>query len=324
MAVEIGYKLSSEEFDARALVRQARAAEEHGFTFALIADHFHPWLDSQGQSPFVWSVLGAIAETTSRLRVGTGVTCPIIRIHPAIVAQAAATMATMMPGRFFLGVGSGENLNEHIVGARWPPVAIRHEMLEEAVAIVRQLWSGGMQSHHGKYFTLENARLYSLPETPPPLYVAASGPKAAKLAARIGDGLVSGPPNREVLEAFSMEGGAGKPRIGELPVCYDRDIQRAQRLVKEVWPLAGFSEGMGTDLALPSHFASAAKMVAEERLVQDMPIGPDPEPHLSAVRRYIDGGYDLVYVHQIGPDQDGFMNFYAREILPALTKGMAR
>src|ERR687883_157173 len=186
--VELGYALSSEEHTPNDLVRYARRAEEVGFAFALISDHYHPWLDQQGQSPFVWSVVGAIAHATQRLRLGTGVTCPTMRIHPAIVAQAAATAAAMMPGRFFLGVGTGENLNEHILGDRWPEADVRREMLEEAVEVIRLLWQGGQRSHHGRHYTVENARVYTLPETPPPIIVAASGPKAAELAGRIGDG----------------------------------------------------------------------------------------------------------------------------------------
>src|SRR5512143_669201 len=194
---ELGYAFSSEEHRPNDLVRYARMAEEAGFTFGLISDHFHPWLDKQGNSPFVWSVLGGIAQVTQRLRVGTGVTCPTIRIHPAIIAQAAATIGAMMPGRFFLGVGTGENLNEHILGDKWPPVEIRQEMLTEAVSVIRLLWKGGMQSHRGTYYVVENARIYTLPDKLPDIYVAAAGPKSAEVAGRIGDGLISTAPKKE-------------------------------------------------------------------------------------------------------------------------------
>jgi len=192
--IEIGYKLTSEEFPAPALVRFARAAEEHGFAFASISDHYHPWIDRQGQSPFVWSVIGGIAQVTSKFRVGTGVTCPSFRIHPAIIAQAAATAATMLPGRFFLGLGTGENLNEHILGQRWPEIEIRQERLAEAVQFIRMLWHEGQHSHRGKYFTVENARIYSRPDEPPPIMIAAAGPKSVKLAAELGDGLIATEP----------------------------------------------------------------------------------------------------------------------------------
>src|SRR5262245_30369792 len=213
--LHVGYKLSSEEFGPVDLIRHAVRAEIAGFDFALISDHFHPWADRQGQSPFVWSVLGAIASATERLVVGTGITCPIIRTHPAIVAHAAATVTAMMPGRFFLGVGTGENLNEHVTGAKWPPVDVRREMLEEAVKIIRLLWRGGAQSHRGRHYTVDHARLYTLPRRPPPLMVAASGPLAARLAGRIGDGLVTTDPDAELLGTFRQAGGRNKPSFVE-------------------------------------------------------------------------------------------------------------
>src|ERR671915_1609376 len=184
--VQIGYAISSEEHLPNDIVRHARMAEEAGFTYALISDHYHPWVDTQGHSPFVWSVIGGIATATENLRLGTGVTCPTVRIHPAVIAQAAATSAAMMPGRFFLGVGTGENLNEHILGDRWPPSDIRREMLEEAVDVIRSLWEGGSQSHYGDYYVVENARLYTLPEEPIEVVVAAAGLRSAKMAGRVG------------------------------------------------------------------------------------------------------------------------------------------
>src|SRR3954454_9824403 len=205
----IGYALSSEERKPHELVEQARMAESAGFEFALISDHFHPWLDEQGESPFVWSVLGAIAEATERIPFGTGVTCPTTRIHPAIIAQAAATMATLMPGRFFLGVGTGENLNEHILGDRWPSADERLEMLEEAVEVIRELWEGGLVEHHGKHYTVDRARLYSIPDEPPPIAVAAAAEGAAELAGRIGDALISTSPNEEIVKTFESAGGKG-------------------------------------------------------------------------------------------------------------------
>src|SRR5919202_36572 len=179
MVLQLGYTLSCEEHGPNELVRNARAAEEAGFEFATISDHFHPWIDAQGESPFVWSVIGGVSQATERLRLGTGVTCPLIRIHPGIVAQAAATSAAMMQGRFFLGVGTGENLNEHILGDRWPAPDERLEMLEEAIVVMRLLWQGGFQRHRGKHYTVENARIYTLPEEPVPVMVAAAQTQAA-------------------------------------------------------------------------------------------------------------------------------------------------
>ena len=207
--VQIGYAISSEEHLPNDIVRHARLAEEAGFTYALISDHYHPWVDAQGHSPFVWSVIGGIATATDQLRLGTGVTCPTIRIHPAIIAQAAATSVAMMPGRFFLGVGSGEALNEHITGDRWPETDVRQEMLEEAIEIMRLLWQGGNQSYHGAFYTVENARLYTLPEEPVEVMIAASGPSAAELAGRLGDGLISTSPDNKFIQAFTGAGGKG-------------------------------------------------------------------------------------------------------------------
>lgn len=312
--VRIGYKLSSEEFSGPELVRLARAAEDHGFDFAMISDHFHPWLDRQGQSPFVWSVLGAIAQATRRLVVGTAVTCPTIRIHPAIIAQAAATTATMMPGRFLLGLGTGENLNEHITGHRWPPTPVRQEMLGEAIVVLRLLWQGGLKNHHGQYFTVENARIYSLPEAPPPILVAASGPKSAELAGRLADGLIGVDATNTLIEKFRAAGGIGRPCYAELNVCVADDEQKARQFVAEHWPIAAVSGPMYAELPLPSHYQHLSRMIRPEDV--RVPVGPDPEPHIRGLRQYLDAGYDHVFVHQIGPEQDRFLEFYAREVIP--------
>ena len=313
---ELGYALSCEEHPPNDLVRNARRAEETGFPFALISDHYHPWVDRQGHSAFVWSVIGAIAHSTERLRLGTGVTCPTVRIHPAVIAQAAATAASMMPGRFFLGVGSGENLNEHIVGAHWPPAAVRREMLEEAVEVIRLLWEGGSKSHRGRHYTVENARVYTLPDELPPILVAGSGPRAAELAGRIGDGYVGLAPDRELIEAFERGGGKGKPRYGQVHVCFAEDDAEARRTAYEWWPNAGVKGELVVELPLPAHFEQAAESVREEDVADAVICGPDPERHLAALREFVDAGYDHVYVHQVGPDQEGFFRFYEREILP--------
>jgi G6PDH family F420-dependent oxidoreductase len=240
---EIGYALSSEEHHPNDLVRHARLAEEAGFRFALISDHYHPWVTQQGHSLFVWAVIGGIAQATQRLRLGTGVTCPLMRYHPAIVAQAAATSGAMMQGRFFLGVGSGENLNEHILGQHWPMPNVRLEMLEEAVEIIRLLWRGGEQSYRGAYYTVEKAQVFTLPEQPVPLYVAAAGKKAAEMAGRIGDGLIGTSPKQEVIDQFQQAGGMGKPRYGQLTVCWARTDAEARRTAFEWWPVGPDQEG---------------------------------------------------------------------------------
>lgn len=315
---EIGYALSSEEHTPNDLVRHARLAEEAGFSFALISDHFHPWVDQQGNSPFVWSVIGAIAHATTRLRLGTGVTCPTIRIHPAIVAQAAATAAAMMPGRFFLGVGSGENLNEHILGGRWPAADERHEMLQEAVEVIRLLWQGGSQSHRGRYYTVENARVYTLPTEPPPIMVAASGPRAADLAGQIGDGLISTAADREVVERFRAAGGGAKPLYGQFTVCWASSEAQARRTAYQWWPNAAIAGELSQELPLPAHFEQAAGMVGEADVAKTVICGPDPAPYLAKIREFAAAGFDHVYLHQVGPDQQGFFSFYQKEILPKL------
>lgn len=314
--VEIGYAISSEEQRPEGAVRWASAAEQAGFPFALISDHYHPWTDSQGQSGFVWGMIGAIAQSTSRLRLGTGVTCPLIRIHPAVIAQAAATSACLMPGRFFLGVGTGEALNEHITGEKWPPLQVRQEMLEEAIDIIRELWSGELTSYRGGYYTVENARIYSLPEGLPPIFVAASGTDSASLAGETGDGLIGTAPKQEVLRAFEEAGGGGKPRYGQVTVCWAEDEATARRTALEWWPTAAVEGQLSQELALPQYFEAASSSVTEEQIGQVVACGPDPQKHIEQVQKYVDAGYDHVYVHQVGPDQAGFLEFYRREVLP--------
>jgi coenzyme F420-dependent glucose-6-phosphate dehydrogenase len=313
---ELGYAFSSEEHPPGDLIRYAAMAEEAGFTFGLISDHYHPWVDHQGHSPFVWAVLGGISQATERLRVGTGVTCPMMRIHPAVIAQAAATVAAMLPGRFFLGVGTGENLNEHILGQHWPPSDVRREMLEEAIHLIRLLWDGGSQSHHGRYFTMENARVYTLPEELPKIMVAAAGKKAAELAGTIGDGVIGTAPDAEMVNAFDAAGGDGKPRFGQVHVCWAENEAEARRTAHQWWPNAAIGGELGQELPLPRHFEQAAENVSEDDVAEKVICGHDPERHLAAIRQFIDAGFDHVYVHQVGLDQPGFFRFYEREVLP--------
>lgn len=320
--MELGFSLSSELYGPRELVGQAKRAEEIGMTFCMISDHFHPWTDKQGQSPFVWSVVGGIAQATSRLRLGTGVTCPLVRIHPAIVAQAAATSAAIMPGRFMLGLGTGENLNEHILGGPWPEAEVRQEMLEEAVHVIRQLWTGKTVSHRGEHFTVENARIYTLPEKLPPILVAAAGAKSAKLAGRIGDGMVGTTPSAETIKTFETSGAAGKPRYGQLSVCFDADERRARKLALERWPTAGLGGEITQELKLPAHFEQATSKLREEDVAETIVCGADPEAHSARIQEYAKAGYDHIYVQQVGTDLDGFFRFYQREVLPRV--GLAK
>jgi coenzyme F420-dependent glucose-6-phosphate dehydrogenase len=314
--VTLGYALSSEEHPAQDLVRFAKRAEEVGFEYASISDHFHPWIDRQGESTFVFSVVGAISNATKRLRIMTGVTCPIVRYHPAIVAHAASTLETLMPGRFMLGVGTGESLNEHIIGQRWPEYEVRAEMLEEAVEVIRKLWSGGVQSHHGKHYTLENARIYSLPERPPPIIVAAGGPRSAAMAGRIGDGLIDFAPEEKVVAAFDDNGGAGKPKFIQFNVCWAEDEAEARKTALEICPTVALSGALGQELPNPWDYEAAVEPITEEKIAEVVVCGPDPSRHIEGIQKCIDAGFDHVHVDQIGPDQDGFFAFYEREIIP--------
>jgi G6PDH family F420-dependent oxidoreductase len=313
--VEIGYAFSSEEHPPAALVEHARVAEDAGFTWGLISDHIHPWVDAQGHSPFVWTTIGAILNATDRFRIGTGVTCPLIRYHPAIVAHAAATCATLAPGRFFLGVGTGENLNEHVTGSRWPAPDERLEMLEEAVEVMRLLWQGGVQTHRGKHYTVDHARIYDVPDGGVELHVAAAQPLAARLAGRLGDGLISTAPDEQVVQAFEEEGGRGKPRIGMMHVCYGPDEQEARRYAHEVWPNGGLTGSLSQELAQPEHFEQAAQTVTEDDVAESVPCGPDPEPILEQIRQFDEAGFDHVYIHQVGPNQEEFLRFARQELL---------
>jgi coenzyme F420-dependent glucose-6-phosphate dehydrogenase len=316
---KLGYTLSSEEFDAPSLVAQAERAEEAGFAFASISDHFHPWVDEQGESPFVWGTLGAISQRIERIELMTGVTCPTTRIQPAIVAQAAATAASLLPGRFSLGVGTGENLNEHILGGRWPGVVERQDRLEEAIEVIRELWDGKLTSYRGEHFTVENARIYSLPDRPPPLLVAVAGESSVELAARVGDGLVGTAPVAESVKQFRSEGGEGKPTYGQLHVCWDKDEEAAKRLALKQWPNGAISGSYFLELPLPAHFEEAAEVLDTDDIAESIVCGPDPDRHRAAIQEYVDAGYDHVYVHQIGPEQDGFFDFYEREVLPGFS-----
>src|ERR687897_1600261 len=315
---EFGYWLSSEEHQPLQLVRNAARAEELGFSFAMISDHFHPWTDAQGSSPFVWSVLGGIAASTERIELATGVTCPMIRTHPAIVAHAAATIGAMLPGRFTLGLGTGENLNEHVTGSRWPAPDERIEMLEEAIEVIRLLWQGGEQTHRGKHYTLDHARLYTLPERPPEIAVAAAKPNAAELAGRLGDAFVNTSPDAEIASAYRDAGGAGS-LYGQVRLCWAEDEEEAKETAFRLWRHTGLGGTINQELPRPSDFDAAAESVTAEMATESVPCGPDPEPVLEEIRKWEAAGFDRIALHQVGPDQAGFFDFWERELKPNLT-----
>ncbi|QIN79449.1 TIGR03557 family F420-dependent LLM class oxidoreductase [Rubrobacter marinus] len=314
--MRVGYFLSCEEYGPLELLEQARMAEGAGFEALWISDHYHPWNDEQGQSPFVWSVIGGLSQVTSRIPVYTAVTCPTIRIHPAVIAQAAATSAAMLPGRFGLGVGSGEALNEHIFGDAWPSTDVRLEMLEEAIEVMRLLWEGGVSDYEGRHYAVENARIYTLPDEPPPILVSGFGPKATQLAGRIGDGYMNVAPDADLLNLFRSSGGGDKPAHGAFKVCYGEDEAERRKTAYRLWANEGLPGELAQVLPTPRHFEQATQLVTEEMIAEAIPCGPDPEPHRETIRQYDEAGYDEVYVSQIGGNMEAFFELYREEILP--------
>jgi G6PDH family F420-dependent oxidoreductase len=310
-----GYFLSAEEYPPQQLAEQARMAEQAGFDGLWISDHFHPWLDEQGESGFVWSLIGAISRVTS-LPITTAVTCPLIRQHPAVVAQAAATSALLTGGRFTLGVGTGEALNEHVTGQRWPSAEERLEMLDEAVHVIRQLFTGQLITHSGPHYQVDTARLYSVPDLAPQVFMSGFGAKAIKLAARIADGYMSIKPDAESVRLYRESGGGGRTVQGGLKACWAPDESAARKTAHRLWPNDAIPGEAAQLLPLPRHFGQLAELVSEEAMPQ--PCGPDPAVHARAIRDYTDAGFDEVYVGQIGGNAEGFFECYAAEVLPRL------
>ena len=313
--MRLGYFLSSEEFGPKELVAQARQAEEAGFQGLWISDHYHPWSHAQGNSPFVWSVIGGLSEATT-LPVTTAVTCPTVRIHPAVVAHAAATCQVMLDGRFRLGVGSGEALNEHILGDAWPGSDVRQEMLEEAVEVIRKLFGGGVVNHRGRHYTVEHAELYTRYPTPPPIYVSGFGPKSVRLAARIGDGYCLVTPQPEMVRRFRESGGGDKPGQAGLKVCYGPDAGAAVETAHRIWANEELPGELAQVLPDPEHFEQASSLVTPEMVGETVPCGPDLDKHLEAIQRFADAGVDELYIQQIGGDHEQFFDAYRKEILP--------
>jgi G6PDH family F420-dependent oxidoreductase len=315
--MRIGYFLSSEECTPATLVEQARLAEEAGFEALWISDHFHPWNDEQGQSPFVWGVIGAISQVCS-LPVTTAVTCPTVRMHPAVVAQAAATAAAQLEGRFVLGVGTGEALNEHVLGDRWPTEDVRLEMLEEAVAVMRELWQGDFVYHHGRHYTVENARVYTLPEQPPKVYVSAFGPKAFDLALRIGDGFITTQPDAEHVEEWRAKAGADRPTQAGYKVCVAESEDEGVAIAHRLWRNAGLPGELSQVLPSPKHFEQASELVTEDMTRQSTTCGRDLDAHVRAFQPSADAGFDEIYVSNMGPNHRMFFDLYRDEVLPRL------
>ncbi|WP_156723549.1 LLM class F420-dependent oxidoreductase [Streptomyces apocyni] len=313
-----GYFLACEEHGPADLLEQARMAEQAGFEALWISDHYHPWNDAQGHSPFVWSLIGSLSQAVG-LPVETAVTCPIMRIHPALIAHAAATSGVLLKGRFRLGVGTGEALNEHVLGDRWPPPKTRLGMLEEAVEVMRELFTGEEVDHHGTYYTVENARLYDVPERPVPIDISGFGPIATELAGRIGDGYITMAPDKELIDRYRGSGGGDKPVQGGAKVCFGPERNEAVRTAHRLWPNERLPGQLGQELRTPRHFEQACELVTEDMVAEAFPCGDDVDEHVAALRTYAEAGFDTVYVTQIGPDQRGFFDFYRTKVLPQLT-----
>lgn len=311
-----GCFLSSEEHGPKELVERARQAERAGFETVTVSDHFHPWMDAQGHSPFVWSVVGGIAAATG-LEVTTAVTCPILRCHPALVAQAAATSSALLDGRFRLGVGTGERLNEHVLGQHWPPASVRRSMLEEAVALMRRLWEGTDTTVRGTHFTVENCRIYTTAPAEIPVLVSAFGPAAGELAARIGDGVMSTAPDADLVEQYRGLDGRG-PAVATIKVCWGRDEAAARATAHRLWASSGIPGAAAQELAMPVHFEEAAALVTPEQLAEKIPCGPDPQRYLATIAQFVDAGFDEIHLSQIGPDQAGFLDFFGTQVAPHL------
>jgi G6PDH family F420-dependent oxidoreductase len=313
-----GYTLYCEGFDPRDLVKQAVAAEQAGFDFLVISDHFHPWLPEQEHSAFAWSVLGAVAQATSRIELATMVTCPIMRYHPAIIAQAAATIGVLSEGRFTLGLGAGERLNEHITGQGWPSASVRHQMLREAIEIIRLLWKGGYQSYQGEYFDLDDARVFDLPEQPLKLFVAASGQRSAELAAEYADGICNTEPVADTFKAFTDNGGDPDNVWGQIVSAFAPSEQEGLKLAHSSFRFSAGGWKVQAELPNPVNFAAATKQVTPESLGETLPAGPDAQKHADMLRKFLDAGVTRLAVAYPGTDLDGYMQFWQKELRPLL------
>ncbi|WP_112238335.1 TIGR03557 family F420-dependent LLM class oxidoreductase [Kribbella monticola] len=318
---KIGYFLSSEEYTPAQLIEQARLAEEAGFDALWISDHYHPWNDEQGQSAFVWSTIGAISQVCE-LPVTTAVTCPTVRIHPAVIAQAAATSAVLLNGRFTLGIGTGEALNEHIFGDAWPTVDVRLEMLEEAVEIIRRLWTeDGFVSHHGMHYTVDNARIYTRPDSPVPIYMSGFGPEATDVAARIADGYITTSTDSDLLKRFRENGGGDKPTQVGFKVSYAPTEEEGIEQAHRIWANSGLPGELSQVLPSPRHFEQASQLVTKEQTAQSVTGGAKAADHLKAFQPYVEAGFDEIYVANMGPHSIDMMKLYREEVLPELRRG---
>src|SRR5919202_1967002 len=319
MAMQLGYTLMTEQSGPKDLVSYAVGAEETGFDFAVSSDHFFPWLDEMGHAPNAWVTLGAVAQATSRMELMTYVTCPTMRYRPAVVAQQAATLQLLADGRFTLGLGSGENLNEHVIGEGWPPVAVREEMFREALQIIRELLAGeGYTTFHGEYFSVDGGKIWDLPEGGVPLGIAVSGPSSCRLAGEQGDAMIAVEPKAELGEMFDAAGGAGKPRTGQLPIGYDADKDAAVKRAHSLFRWFGLGWKVNAELPGPTAFDSASSFVREDDVAENIPCGDDVGAVIEAARAYADAGFTHLALVQIGGDRQApFLDWSRSTLIPA-------
>jgi G6PDH family F420-dependent oxidoreductase len=315
--VKVGFKLIAEAYGPSEIVAQAVRAEEAGFDFVEVSDHFHPWVGEHEHSGFAFAMLGAIAARTSAIGLATGVTCPLVRYHPAIVAQAAATISILSQGRFTLGVGAGERLNEHVVGAGWPAVGTRHEMLREALEIIRLLWSGGYHSYDGKHLRLEDARVFDLPDDLPAIAVAAGGLEAARVAGELGDALFVTEPRADLVAAYQEVGGDG-PAYAEVPLAWASTVDAAAESARRLFRFGLTGWKVQSELPNPVNFDAATELITADHLREQFGCGPDVERHLEIARPFAEAGYDHLALINAGPDMDGFFDFFTKSLAPAL------
>jgi G6PDH family F420-dependent oxidoreductase len=316
---QFGYTALCEQTPVNQLVSDLVAAEQAGFDFSVMSDHYFPWLEEQGHSGYAWSVLGAAAQATERLPLMTFVTCPTFRYHPAVVAQQAATLGLLSGGRFTLGLGAGENLNEHVIGGGWPLPRVRHERLAEAVEIIRALFGGGSVNYRGRHFDVERARLYDLPQPPPPIALAVSGPSSVRIAAEQADSMIAVEPDADLVQGFSQDGGSGKPKDGQLPICYDRDEKAARARAREQWRWAAGGWPVMSELPDPASFDAYSRHIREDDICEVVSCGPDVSQHVKAVSQYVTAGFTHVSLVQVGGGhQAEFIEWGRDELLPAL------
>jgi G6PDH family F420-dependent oxidoreductase len=315
-----GYTMMTEQSRPDRLISDLVAAESAGFDFSVCSDHYQPWLEAQGHAGYAWSILGAAAQATERIGLMTYVTCPILRYHPAVVAQKAATMGILSQNRFRLGLGAGENLNEHVVGKDWPAVGKRHAMFEEAIEIIGSLLDGRESyNFRGDYFDVEQARIWDLPSERVPIGIAVSGARSCKLAGERAEIMIAVEPKAELGEMFDAAGGAGKPRIGQVPVCFDTDRDAALARAHEQFRWFSFGWKVNADLPGPDSFEAASQSVTLDDIDQGIACGDDVQRHVEAVKPFIEAGFSEIALVQIGGEQqEPFIAWAERELLPAL------